>query len=368
MLMFHPRPPRNLARTFSLATLLTFSALSAQAQSLSINGTTSASVTACDSGSLNFSGLYSVSYYGSWTYTWTLYRNGSAIKQTKQAISCSNNGFPCQLPSFIYQTSALGMAGTYQLQLTAQQWGLTGFQGSSNQVSVGVSSSGPTPILKINGNSNTVVDVCAVGPIILDGSANTCASDFFVSVQLSDANWNRYNYEAMRWLTPQDYSTYGAISSFNAKKFAEDQWFSFVPGQYYRIKLATGNPWKEVTKLARIQPSVAEFTLNGSTEANQPIQVPANGPIVINGTLSSCASGYFVSIQLSDASWNRYGFEAMRWLTPQDFANYGPIHAFNVKKFAEDQWFSFVPGQYYRVKLAVGSPWSESSKLIQITP
>jgi len=39
-----------------------------------------------------------------------------------------------------------------------------------------------------------------------------------------------------------------------------------------------------------------------------------------------------------------------------------------VKKFAEDQWFSFVPGQYYPVKLAVGTPWSESSKLIQTIP
>ena len=95
---------------------------------------------------------------------------------------------------------------------------------------------------------------------------------------------------------------------------------------------------------------------------------PCERPIVINGSLSSCASGYFVSIQLSDASWNRYGFEANRWLTSQDFATYGPINSFNVKKFAEDQWFSFVPGQYYSVKLAVGSPWSESSKLIQITP
>ena len=68
----------------------------------------------------------------------------------------------------------------------------------------------------------------------------------------------------MRWLTADDYSTYGPISSFNAKRFAEDQWFGFVAGQYYRIKLATGSPWKEVTKLARIQPSVAAFTLNGN--------------------------------------------------------------------------------------------------------
>jgi hypothetical protein len=55
-------------------------------------------------------------------------------------------------------------------------------------------------------------------------------------------------------------------------------------------------------------------------------------------------------------------------LTDDDFTTYGPINAFDVKKFAEDQWFSFVPGQYYCVKLAVGSPWSASSKLIQITP
>ena len=38
-----------------------------------------------------------------------------------------------------------------------------------------------------------------------------------------------------------------------------------------------------------------------------------------------------------------------------------------VKKFAEDQFFKFVAGQYYRVKLAVGTPWSESTMLIRVT-
>jgi len=367
--MFHhpSRPTVKLAWSLGLAMLLALSVLSAQAQTLSINGSGNTNVTACSSGQLNFTGFYGTSYPGTWTYTWTLYKNGSSIKQTQQTIYC--NGFPCQFPSFSHTTPASGMAGSYQLHLKAQQGPFLGYQGFSNQIGVSLGSASPTPILKINGQTGWPIDVCAVGPITLDGSANVCSSDFFVSIQLSDANWNQYNHEAMRWLTSQDYSQYGPIGSFNIKKFAEDQWFIFAPDQYYRVKLATGSPWQETSTLIRIRPSVAAFNINGSAgTAGQPIQVHASGPIVLDGTPTSCPSGYFVSIQLSDANGNRYNHEAMRWLTAQDFSKYGPISSFNIKKFAEDQWFAFVPGQYYRVKLATGPSFAEITKLIQIIP
>jgi hypothetical protein len=117
----------------------------------------------------------------------------------------------------------------------------------------------------------------------------------------------------------------------------------------------------------RIRPSTAAFTLNGDA-GHGPIQVPHAGPVVINGTSSSCAQGYFVSVQLSDANWNRYGTEFMGWLTATDFAQHGPIGSFDVKGFAASRGLTLTQGQYYRVKLAVGTPWSEASKLIQIIP
>lgn len=112
---------------------------------------------------------------------------------------------------------------------------------------------------------------------------------------------------------------------------------------------------------------VNSFKINGNSA--QTIDILAPGyPIVLDGAGCKCVSGYFVSVQLSDPWWNRYGPEAMRWLTASDFAAYGPISNFNVRKFAEDQWFQFVPGQYYRVKLAVGPGWIERSVLIHIKP
>ena len=39
-----------------------------------------------------------------------------------------------------------------------------------------------------------------------------------------------------------------------------------------------------------------------------------------------------------------------------------------VRRFAEDRWFSFKAGQYYRVKFALPDPWTESNVLIHFNP
>lgn len=104
--------------------------------------------------------------------------------------------------------------------------------------------------------------------------------------------------------------------------------------------------------------------INGKSGDHVNIEGP-DWPIVIDGSGSPCATSYFVSIQLSDAQWSRYGYEAMQWLTAGD-AQYGDIAHFNLKKFAEDRWFRFVPGQYYRVKLGVGPGFTDTSTLIYI--
>lgn len=375
----HGIVPLSLARFLCSITLLALAILPAQAQTLEINGSTSSSVTACTSTTLNFSGTYGVAYYGSWTYTWTLYKNGSQSYQNSQTIDCVNNGFPCQLPSFSYTVAASGMNGSYSVQLQAMQFPNVQGPWTSNTISVALGTGCATPRLKINGIGSTCpingkstwpVDVCAVGPITLDGSGNSCTATsghYFASIQLSDLYWNRYGYEAMAWLSASDYSSYGGIGGFNLKHFAEDRWVHFVGGQYYRVKLATDYPWRETSTLIHILPSAAAFTLNGNVGLG-PIAVPHNGPLLINGTSSTCADGYFVSVQLSDQNWNRYGPEVMGWLTASDFVQYGGIGAFDVKGYATSKGLQFVQGEYYRVKLAVGTPWSEASKLIQITP
>lgn len=333
---------------------------SAQAQSLSINNSGSPTLNV-SGGSLSFLGIGSA-FSGTWDYTWTLLKNDSEIRSNKQSLTCDQ--FLCEPPMFRYQISSACMTGTYKLKIKVSRWGIPTSRTESNSIAVSAPGGGPTPVLKVNGQKGLNIDVCAVGPIIVDASQSTCTSDYFLGMQLSDIYWNSLSTEAMRWLTKTEFAQYGPISHFDAKRFYEHQYFGFVPGQYYRLKLAT-SPWVETTSLLHIVGSTASLTINGSKAS--PTVVDAAGPIRLDGSTSTCASGYFVSVQLSDPSWHRFGREAMRWLTANDMAQYGPIDNFDVKKFAEDQSLPIVAGQYYRVKLAVGNPWSESTVLIRAT-
>jgi hypothetical protein len=107
-------------------------------------------------------------------------------------------------------------------------------------------------------------------------------------------------------------------------------------------------------------PPTSSFTLND--QSSSVVEICQNEPIIMDGSASTDASGYFVSVQLSDQWWNRYGPEIMRWLSPSEAAN---ISYFDIIGFV-DSGLSFQPGQYYRVKLAVGSPWHENTKLVYI--
>jgi hypothetical protein len=142
---------------------------------------------------------------------------------------------------------------------------------------------------------------------------------------------------------------------------------SYSGGQNYVSNIIFGD--KNTTmRIAKVKPPKVcsgPFTINGQFDTSVGIPLP-NHPIVLDGSCTPSTSGYFVSIQLSDPWWNRYGPEAARWLTSADLLNYGPVNNFDIKRFAQDQWFVFVSGQYYRVKLAVGPVWAEYTTLIYI--
>lgn len=334
----------------------------AQAQDLdfSINNSRSSPLNV-SGGSLSFLGSIQA-YGGTWTYDWTLLKNGAKIKSDTQSVSCDST-FPCEFPTFRYQIPATCNSGTYTLKLKVSRFFIPTAQKESNPIAVSAPGS-PTPVLKVNGKRGLNIDVCAAGPITVDASQTTCTSGYFLGMELSDIYWNALSTPATRWLTATEFGKYGPLSNFDAKRFYQDQWFGFVPGQYYRLTLAT-SPWVETTSLLHIVGSTASLTINGSNAS--PTVVDAAGPIRLDGSTSACALGYFVSVQLSDPSWHRFGPEVMRWLTANDLNLYGPINNFDVKKFAEDQSLPIVAGQYYRVKLAVGTPWSESTVLIRAT-
>lgn len=113
----------------------------------------------------------------------------------------------------------------------------------------------------------------------------------------------------------------------------------------------------------KVAPPTASAKINGSDAS--PVSVCAAGPIVLNGLPNSCGTNYFVGVRLADSSGNPIGPEYNRWLNGLDYIKYGGVHAFDVKRFAEDGWIKFQTGQYYLVKFAVGNPWHEQSRLIR---
>jgi len=116
-----------------------------------------------------------------------------------------------------------------------------------------------------------------------------------------------------------------------------------------------------------------DFAIDGDSATtpslcqNQPLHLNAarttctNSPFVA----SPCtAPGYFISVQLSDQWWNRFGIEVMHWLSPAEMAN---ISDFDLRQFCGSQ-LTFQPGKYYRIKLAIDYPWREQSHLVYIRP
>ncbi|HEX3044825.1 MAG TPA: discoidin domain-containing protein [Bacillota bacterium] len=108
------------------------------------------------------------------------------------------------------------------------------------------------------------------------------------------------------------------------------------------------------------------YTLNGSSSGN--LSVNALEPLILCTPVSSANDTYFISVQLSDASGNAYGTEAMEWLThstypayPYYFDKYG----YDIQIFCKVKNFKMLPGNYYRIRMAV-SPWDVTTKLVYV--
>lgn len=300
------------------------------------------------------------------SYYFELMRDNTSVASESDWVSLGGDYSNFDLGPFLKTIPAV--SGTYYLKLNVD--GHTEVSQSIAFTLLQSQTGPPTAWSLINGVSawEDPIEVCSAGPIIIDGSkSTTCASQYFLSIELSDRWWRGYGGEYGQWLTKKEYQQYGHINAFNVKKWAEDHYFGFVPGQYYRVKLAVGTPWNEHTKIISIQPTVPRLVINGAVGAVIDILGPAY-PIVMDASVSGCAKFYFLSVQLSDAARNRYGDEAMKWLDAADFSQYGPPSDFDVRRFAEDRGLKFAPGEYYRVKLAVGPGWNDTTSLIFIKP
>lgn len=218
----------------------------------------------------------------------------------------------------------------------------------------------------INGHRSQEMQACHGEKLRLQGCTATlpfqtgpCLADsYFVSVQLSDPWWNRHGPEIMHWLSADEIAD---ICDFDLREFVKGSGLSLTPGSYYRVKLAVGPEWQETSRLVHLEPGKSVLMING--QSTDSVEVTAGEPIFLDGCASRCAKDYFVSVQLSDLWWNRYGQEIQKWLTPEEAQD---ICHFDLKQFLQGTGLSWNSGNYYRVKLAVSDPWSEKSILVHV--
>ena len=289
------------------------------------------------------------------------HRNGAKFFEQnigcKGAPSCTSGYLATpQIGPGSYKAS---VSYTYLYLLTGQQISETVW---SNEIKIEFSPTGAAnSSFTLNGSHKDEIVACFGQPLLLNGKASACYSGLFVSVQRSDQWWNRYGTEAMRWLKKSEWNQ---IGNLDVPGFAAENGLpQLSPNTYYRVKLAVGEPWNEKSRLVLLKAPDANFTLNGSNQSS--ISVPANVPLTMNGSSSECAKRFFVSVQESDTSWNRYGPEYMRWLKP---AENQTISSFDIKAFVAGEGGSLSAGKYYRIKLATGEPWNEEVKLVFLKP
>jgi hypothetical protein len=205
--------------------------------------------------------------------SWVRYKVKILRRETNQVEQCISNG-TCGTLNFshIYETLLITRQSsssndnfteyvevpvevgfTYYAKITYQTRGWTWpvFWKNIETNSWNVYDCCLSPQFKLNNLTNDQMTLSQGTPIRLDLTVGkNCIDNYFMSVQESDANWNRYGSENMKWLSPSEVGGLGGVSNLNVHNF--NSWygtFNFQKNKYYRIKIAVGDPWTERTVL-----------------------------------------------------------------------------------------------------------------------
>ncbi len=148
--------------------------------------------------------------------------------------------------------------------------------------------------------------------IIMDVSGTqTCANDYFVSIEKSDSIGGRTYMEKIKWLSDSEKVFLPFIDIERVWKnpnIDNSNTYYLEAGSYYRVKLATGGggTWHEKVQLIHITDCSieAEFTLNGFSDDNDTIEISLGEPIILDATPSEfCSYGYTILVSdMSDSS------------------------------------------------------------------
>lgn len=132
----------------------------------------------------------------------------------------------------------------------------------------------------INGNYSNVISIpyeYNEPELILSYfESNSChENDYFIGVQKSNSSWGITGPEYSYWRMSTDDES-ADFSHFNLRYELEEEFgLELEPGNYYKVKVATANPWTEKTKLLYLQPCSSDPQLrinDQSSSFSNPIQ------------------------------------------------------------------------------------------------
>ncbi len=153
------------------------------------------------------------------------------------------------------------------------------------------------------------------------------------------------------WLTP-------------AEAFLE----CMAPGGVDRLRVSTGlsgyGQWSVANSDTAWPNGVdAPYVVNDLPDIS--LSVCNNEPIIVN--TSRMGDPMFVSLQLSDQWWNRYGNEEYEWFYQDRYPHYIKQNWFDLREFAAARGLLLQPGQYYRLYMN-SAETGASGRLIHINP
>lgn len=126
---------------------------------------------------------------------------------------------------------------------------------------------------------------------------STCFNRIFVSLELSDINFNRQGGEIFKWLNDEELEF---RHSFDLEKFANDNNLNLCPGNYYRLKVATtsiNNTWHDKLQLLHFEDCTVNIDPAINNVFQGPVEIEPGEDINLSLNESElCSSNYRVSI------------------------------------------------------------------------
>lgn len=198
-------------------------------------------------------------------------------------------------------------------------------------------------------NNGGVAFVMVDADVLFDGGSTltgipTHWIGFLGNLQIADEEW---------WETDAEHVDYDCYTwGRKAKVCASEQ--RFEAGTFAVVYANQSFPKESLRPVLKVNQSF-----------NNPVYISQGDNRIILKDGSPCTDQYFVSLQESNAYWNGIGTEVMQWVGSY-FSSQIINGTFNLRDFAQRNGFVIQSKKYYRVKIAKGNPWQESTVLIYI--